>query len=61
MKDMEDEAALLYVAMTRAKELLYLSYSTTDADGKLQQRSRFLDDMRSGVETLDFRAERVSA
>jgi superfamily I DNA/RNA helicase len=58
---MEGEAALLYVAMTRAKELLYLSYSTTDSNGKLQQRSRFLNDMRSGVETLDFTAERVSA
>jgi superfamily I DNA/RNA helicase len=60
-EDVETEAALLYVAMTRAKELLYLSYSTTDSNGKLQQRSRFLDDMRGSVETLDFTAQMASA
>jgi superfamily I DNA/RNA helicase len=37
------EAAVLYVGMTRARDLLYLSYSAIDAHGKIQSRSSFVD------------------
>ena len=52
-EDVEREAALLYVAMTRAKELLYLSYSTAGF-GKTQRKSRFLDGMWKELDILDF-------
>ncbi len=35
------EAALLYVGMTRARELLYLSYTTIDGNGKEAVPSSF--------------------
>jgi DNA helicase II / ATP-dependent DNA helicase PcrA len=43
----EEERRLLYVAVTRAREHLYLSWSATRARG-VRQRSRFLDDVRLG-------------
>ena len=54
VEDVEREAALLYVAMTRAKELLYLSYSTVGYNGKPQRKSRFLDGMWKELDVLDF-------
>lgn len=54
VEDIEREAALLYVAMTRAKELLYLSYSTVGHNGKSQRKSRFLDSMWKELDVLDF-------
>jgi DNA helicase-2/ATP-dependent DNA helicase PcrA len=45
----EEERRLLYVAVTRAREYLYLSWSparTPGARGAARQRSHFLDDLR---------------
>ncbi len=50
---MEREAALLYVAMTRAKELLYLSYSKKDDRGKDLHPSRFLAAMKPYLDSLE--------
>ena len=49
----EEERRLLYVAVTRAREHLYLSWSPARAPGTrggaaARQRSRFLDDLRLG-------------
>ena len=55
VEEIEREAALLYVAMTRAKELLYLSYSICDTHGKPLKESRFLRDMWNCLDILDFR------
>jgi DNA helicase II / ATP-dependent DNA helicase PcrA len=46
----EEERRLLYVAVTRAREHLYLSWSVARAPGGRggRQRSRFLDDVRLG-------------
>lgn len=41
----EDERRLLYVAMTRAKNALYLSLSQTNADGKELVEARLLGDI----------------
>lgn len=53
-EETEREAALLYVAMTRAKELLYWSYSESDSNGKQLKPSRFLSSMREHLDVLDF-------
>jgi DNA helicase-2/ATP-dependent DNA helicase PcrA len=43
----EEEMRLLYVAVTRAREHLYLSWSPArQVRGAARQRSRFLDDIR---------------
>lgn len=42
-EDMEEERRLFYVAMTRAKELLYL-FSTRKLYGKKAERSRFVEE-----------------
>lgn len=42
---MEARRRLFYVAMTRAKHFLQLSYSLVDAKGKVQQRAAFLDEL----------------
>ena len=55
VEEIEREAALLYVAMTRAKELLYLSYSICDQHKKPLKESRFLRDMWNCLDILDFR------
>jgi DNA helicase-2/ATP-dependent DNA helicase PcrA len=53
----EEEKRLLYVAVTRARQHLYLSWSPARASGgpgdghgrvAARQRSRFLDDVRLG-------------
>lgn len=41
----EDERRLLYVAMTRAKQSLYLSYAETNTDGKELVPARLLSDI----------------
>jgi superfamily I DNA/RNA helicase len=41
--DVSSEAAVLYVGMTRARDLLYISHSLADANGKAQRRSSFVD------------------
>jgi DNA helicase-2/ATP-dependent DNA helicase PcrA len=42
--DIEEERRLFYVAMTRAKELLYI-FSTKERYNKVMQRSRFIDEL----------------
>jgi len=54
----EDERRLLYVAMTRAKANLYISYSDTNVANKLQDISRFLLDIPSDkLESIETTAE----
>lgn len=43
--DLEEERRLFYVAMTRAKELLYI-YSAKERYNKVMQWSRFIDEIR---------------
>lgn len=40
--DIEDERRLFYVAMTRAKKNLYISFARTDNDGKEHEASEFV-------------------
>ncbi len=42
---LEARRRLFYVAMTRAKEHLYISYSEQNLKGKYQQRTRFVDEL----------------
>ena len=46
-EDMEEERRLFYVAMTRAKELLYL-FSVKKLYGKKAERSRFVEELLDG-------------
>ncbi len=47
--DLEEERRLFYVAMTRAKNLLYI-YSTKERYNKTAQRSRFLDEIANTIQ-----------
>lgn len=49
------EAAVLYVGMTRARDLLYLSYSAIRGSGKPQVRSSFLDQLAPWCDFAEFR------
>lgn len=51
--ELANEAALLYVGMTRARDLVYLSYAATDKSAKLRP-SRFLDSLRVNCDEMDF-------
>jgi DNA helicase-2/ATP-dependent DNA helicase PcrA len=53
-EELEREAALFYVAMTRAKELLYLSYAKKTPNNNKSQPSRFLADISETIDVLDF-------
>jgi superfamily I DNA/RNA helicase len=53
-EDIEREAALLYVAITRAKELLYLSTANCDLNGKPVKQSRFISALAKDCDILDF-------
>jgi len=46
--DLEEERRLFYVAMTRAKELLYI-FSTKERYNKVMQYSRFIDELQGDV------------
>jgi DNA helicase-2/ATP-dependent DNA helicase PcrA len=48
----DDEQRLLYVAMTRAKEYLYMSYSGQNTEGKELVASRLFDSIESKCVTL---------
>ena len=48
------EAALLYVAMTRARDLVYLSYSERSRAGFRSRRSRFIDQVADMVDEVSF-------
>jgi DNA helicase II / ATP-dependent DNA helicase PcrA len=57
----EEERRLLYVAVTRARQHLYLSWSPvrlSGGRGAERQRSRFLDDVRLGRSVRPVRARR---
>ena len=43
--DMEDEKRLFYVAMTRAKKILTISFSRTDNDGREHEESEFVKEI----------------
>ncbi|NQT57249.1 MAG: ATP-dependent helicase [Desulfobacteraceae bacterium] len=51
-ENLEREAALLYVAMTRAKHLLYLSYPQKDQNGRDLSPSRFIDGIRNTIDII---------
>lgn len=55
----EARRRLFYVAITRAKSHLYLSYSLQDEKGRALQRARFLDELLE-AEKVDFVQEKVS-
>ena len=42
-ENLEEEERLFYVAMTRAKKKLFLSYSDGSRTGRLNMQSRFID------------------
>ena len=54
-EDMEEERRLFYVAMTRAKELLYI-FSSKDRYNKTMQCSRFVDEIRGECEANSVKA-----
>jgi superfamily I DNA/RNA helicase len=49
------EAAVLYVGMTRARDLLYLSFPEKDESGRLVPKSSFIARMRDHLDFVDFR------
>jgi superfamily I DNA/RNA helicase len=49
------EAAVLYVGMTRARDLLYLSYSVVGQHGTPQSRSPFIDRISRWCDFAEFR------
>jgi superfamily I DNA/RNA helicase/mRNA-degrading endonuclease YafQ of YafQ-DinJ toxin-antitoxin module len=53
-EELEKEAAILYVAITRAKQLLYFLCPKVDETGKEQKISRFLSDIMPAVEVMDW-------
>ena len=48
------EAAVLYVGMTRARDLLYLSYSVEDSFGRRRGRSTFIGRIAGAVDEVSF-------
>lgn len=52
---MSSEAAVLYVGMTRARDLLYLSHSGIDQHGKRLSRSSFIDLITKWCDFAEFR------
>ena len=49
------EAAVLYVGMTRARDLLYISHSDEDTKGSPRKRSAFIDRIVAAVDEVIFR------
>lgn len=52
---LSSEAAVLYVGMTRARDLLYLSYSALDRYGRNLSRSTFIDLIARWCDFAEFR------
>ncbi len=46
----DDDARLFYVAMTRAKKQLFITYAKTNQDGKVLQPTKLLDRISAGLE-----------
>ena len=57
-ENLTEERALLYVGMTRARDILYFSYAQRGS-GKLLQRSRLLDQVLPGCDQFVFRRRGV--
>jgi len=59
-KEIEESRRLLYVAMTRAKETLTISFSGQDINGKEASKSQFLDEIsdhdKSHLNSINYRA-----
>jgi superfamily I DNA/RNA helicase len=53
--DVDQERALLYVGITRARDIIYLSYSQADDAGWRLERSRFLRELAPSCDPLVFR------
>ena len=49
------EAAILYVGMTRARDLLYLSHSEEDSNHRACKRSSFIDRIAKAVDEVVYR------
>ncbi len=49
------EAAVLYVGMTHARDLLYISHSDEDTKGSPRKRSAFIDRIVAAVDEVIFR------
>ena len=49
-----DEAAVLYVGMTRARDIVYLSHSEYDSRGRHCVRSSLIDRILPFCDTFDF-------
>lgn len=61
--DESDERRLFYVAMTRSKEQLNISYSITDTEGKPQEKSKFVNEIGEEyaeyIDTDDYEEENI--
>jgi ATP-dependent DNA helicase UvrD/PcrA len=53
--DIDQERALLFVGVTRARDIVYLSYSQSDGSGRRLERSRFLRELTTSCDSLVFR------
>lgn len=54
-QSVSSEAAVLYVGMTRARDLLYLSHSDSDRHGRPALRSRFVELIKRWCDFAEFR------
>ena len=50
-QDEDDERRLFYVAITRARKAVYISYATHAPDGKARVPSRFIEEIRAELKT----------
>jgi superfamily I DNA/RNA helicase len=53
--ELASEAAVLYVGMTRARDLLYLSYAQKDRNGRPRGPSPFITRINAFVDHAEFR------
>lgn len=51
-EELQDERRVLYVGITRARDIVYVSYSERDEKGQRLQRSRFLDEIAPQCDEL---------
>ncbi len=62
--DIDDERRLFYVAMTRAKNGLYISHSKSDWQGKEQEKTQFISeiggDFVNNINTEEFEKENIN-
>jgi superfamily I DNA/RNA helicase len=53
-EELGDERAVLYVGMTRARDIVYLCYSDRGESGQVLRRSRFIDQIVAHCDELTF-------